>query len=333
MNARRIGDDRAVQIQAGCLQLLKYPTITLGGSAEHLFAFIHRVLPPGFGMRTSVDYTTSRAVRRLDLLEQVDTSKMRATLTVTLQDDNVGHLPQVATENLAVLLDSSGRHGWDGFYTRHWALGDLDPTVAWLARASWGSGLTPRDAHADHVRHVYGADAVDPFCRALRMLEDATVILDLHLGPLFPVHDIMRSCLLRSAPVTRNFCHVAAIYESVRRLLDRIGASDVDAPSKAGNLDYWKSRLTFAILALHEFRLLQEAGAALAGANAADRQRGLEIAQRAVGHARKALRAMASQVRDDSDRGALAAYNHFLLREVEQEIEAVRNKEQHPCHD
>lgn len=304
------------------------PTITLGGSAEPLFPFIHRVLPPGFGMRTSVDYTTSRAVRRLGLLEQVDTAQMRAVLTVTLQDDNVGHLPQVATENLAVLLDAGVRHGWSGFYTRHWAVGDLDPTVAWLARASWDANITPRGAHADHVHHVYGAEAVDPFCRALRMLEDATVILDLLMGPLFPVHDVMRLCLRQSNSVKQDYCHVAAIYESVRRLLERIG--DLDGGSTAGpaNLAYWQSRLTFAIHSLHAFRLLQEAGTALADDDVVDPQRGIALAEQAVAHFRTALKAMAEHVRDDSDRGALAAYNCFLLQEVEQEIEAVRAKGQ-----
>ncbi|MAE63291.1 MAG: hypothetical protein CMJ18_03390 [Phycisphaeraceae bacterium] len=302
------------------------PTITLGGSAEPLFPFVHRVLPPGFGMRTSVDYTTSRAVRRLGLLEQVDTSAMRAALTVTLQDDNVGYLPQVATENMAVLLGAASRLGWDGFYTRYWAIGDLDPAVAWLARASWDARVTPHDAYVDHVRHVYGRDAVDTFCQALRMLEDATVILDLRLGPLFPVNDIMRQWLQRSAPVEADYCHVLAIYESVRGLLEQVRALGSGPPSKAPNLDYWLSHVKFSIHALHAFRLLQEAGADLASETESDRQRGMATAQRATDHARTALRTMADQMRDDSDRGALAAYNQFMLREVEQEIAAWRDR-------
>lgn len=299
-------------------------TLSLGGSSEPLFPFIHRVLPPGFGMRTNIDYTTSRAVRRLNLLEKVDTAQMRAALTVTLQDDNVGHLPQVATENIALLLDASARHGWDGFYTRQWGVGDLDPTVAWLARGSWDATITPQAAHADHVHHVYGAEAVDPFCRALRMLEDATVILDLRMGPFFPVHNVMRHFLDHANPITTDYCHVAAMYESVQYLLDRVAALEGGSPAKAANLAYWKSRLSFATNALNAVRFLQEAGVALADKDAAERQHGITLAEQAVAHFRTALKAMAEHVRDDSDRGALAAYNCFLLREVAQEIDAVR---------
>ncbi len=60
--------------------------------------------------------------------------------------------------------------------------------------------------------------------------------------------------------------------------------------------------------------------------SAADRQRGIEAARQAVEHARAALRAMADHVRDDSDRGALAAYNQFMLRVVEQGIESWRGR-------
>ena len=44
--------------------------------------------------------------------------------------------------------------GWDGFYTRYWTVGEQDPTVHYLARASWDATLTPQEAYTDQIEHV-----------------------------------------------------------------------------------------------------------------------------------------------------------------------------------
>ena len=312
-------------------------TITLGGSAEQVFPFVHRVLPLGCGLRTSVDYTSSRAVRRMALLEKVDTSEMRATLTMTLQDDNVGWLPQVATENIHVLLQAMHRYGWSGYYTRYWPIGDLDPTVAYMARASWDATVSPRGVYEDHFDHTYGPASTQRLCQMVRMLEDATVILDLDfLSLFFPVPGILVGNVRATKPMPEGVYHILATYESAYTILNSL--RDLPGPAvRRSNLNYWLSRMEFAIHTLHEMRLLHNGGLALHAASEA-RKKGDEIAatehgkraarayQQAIASGETALSAAAENVRDDSDRGCLAAYYHFLVREIKQAVQDVLEK-------
>jgi len=315
-------------------------TIVLGNSSEQVLPFIHRVLPPGCGVRTSVDYTSSRAVRRLELLEKVETSKIRATLVVTLQDDNVGWLPQVATDNVHILLQALSRTGWEGFYTRYWPIGDLDPTTAYLARASWDAKVSPREVYADHFRFTYGLEATEILSQVMRLLGDVTVILDLDfLSLAFPVPGSIWS-RQANRPMPEGLFHVLASYESARAMLERV--KDVSGPRvRNANLAYWISRLTFAIQLLHEIRWLHEGRMALEAATLARKEgkrpeasahlaRASAAYETAVTAGEAALRAAAAQVRDDSDRGAIAAYYHYMVREVKakalQVIKAERSQ-------
>ena len=304
--------------------------LNVGTGGVEAFPFIDRVLWPGATIGTNLDYTSSRAVRRLHYMEQIDASKVPASLVVTLQDDNIGSLPQVATENIHHLLQKMHQLGWRGYFTRFWPIGDLDPTVAYLARASWDVSLSPRAAYADHFAHVYGAQSVEPLCQVMRMLEDVTVILDLDfLSLLFPVLGIMEGFVRRDRPMDTGLFHVRATYEQARRILERL--IDLPGPSaRDGNLAYWTGRLDFSIHALREVELLCAGGCEVAAAKqsyaAPHLERAREFYGRAVAEGEAALTAWAGNVRDESDSNSLAAYYHFLVREVKQQTqEALRS--------
>jgi len=300
---------------------------SVGTSAVQTYPFIDRVLWPGAILDTNLEYTSSRAVRKLDSMEDVDASKVPVSLTVTLQDDNVGSLPQVATDSIHVLLQTMHRLGWRGYRTRYWPVGDLDPAVAYLARASWDAAVTPHAAYRDHVAHVYGEDSVEPFRQVMRMLEDATVILDLNfMGLLFPVLGTMTKYVTAKVPMAQGLFHVRAIYEQAHRTLERLTALP-GPPGRRANLDYWTGRLGFSVHVLREVELLCEGAVEVlevkAALESADRQsagehaaRARESYRRAIEEGKAAVSAAAANVRDDSDRASLAAYYHFLVREV-----------------
>jgi hypothetical protein len=296
--------------------------LNLGGNTESLFPILERVLWPGAGIATSLGYTASRAVRAMRCMESLDPVAVPAALIVTLQDDNVGSLPQVATENIHHLVRGMQRLGWRGFLTRHWPIGDLDPVAAYLSRASWDTAATPATAYQDHFTRVYGTGAAGEMGQAMRLLEDATVILDLDfLSLFFPVLGIMDHALNAETPMPEGLFHVRALYEEAQRLLERAAAK---AASGRSELAYWQSRLEFAVQALIEKEKAHEGGLQLhASRRAADeqsRRRHLEAAaahyRQAMAAGEAALRAAAAQVRDDSDRATLAAYHHFFVREV-----------------
>ena len=303
--------------------------LSLGTGAGELLPFIDRLLWQGATISTCLDYTSSRAARRIQRIERLDTSKVPASLVLTFQDDNIGSLPQVATENIHILVQAIRRLGWRGYFIRSWPIGDLDPVVAYLARSSWGASVTPRRAYEDHFTHVYGEASTEALCQVMHILGDATVILDLDfLTLLFPVLGIMEGHLTSERPMAEGLFHVLAMYELAGAMLHRLVGLPGPA-SRQSNLSYWTGRLDFSIHALREIELLCEGGIQLAGAKAAlepaDQQsackklaRSRELYNRAIAEGEAALEALAANVRDDCDRASLAAYYHFLVREVKQ---------------
>ena len=116
----------------------------------------------------------------------------------------------------------------------------------------------------------------------------------------------------------------AKLRELKTELETALKQGDVTAPAGKRALAYWRSRLEFAVQALVEKERVHEGGVriyrARSAADDAERQRLTAEAEncyeRAVTAGEAGLRAMASQVRDESDRNSLAAYYHFCVREV-----------------
>ncbi|MDP7397402.1 MAG: hypothetical protein QGF67_02795 [Lentisphaeria bacterium] len=305
--------------------------LTIGMNAEHLFPIMDRVLWDGAGIATTLGYTASRAVRAMDSMARMDTAKVPAELIVTFQDDNIGSLPQVATHSLHNLVRNMQRHGWRGFLTRYWPIGDLDPVVAFLAKASWDATMTPHAAYVDHFSQVYGPEAVDDMCRAMRILEDITVILDLDfLSLFFPVLTIMCRELDEDKVMPQGLLHVRAMFQAVDNLFTEV-EKNVSTERGRAELAYWRQRIVFSIEALNEKELLHEgarwiAAAQRARSKKAKAERTAEAKQsfaKAIAAGKAAVRAMASEVRDDSDRGSLATYFHLFVREVQEQTAAV----------
>jgi len=303
--------------------------LNANGAIEGL-AFAHRALPENvrFGVG---DYTASRLVRKLRWFEKLDPTGLDPVVTASLQDDNIGWLPQVATESLHILVEATHRLGWDGFSLQHWAIGDIDPPLAYLARASWEAGVTPRAIYADHFGHLYGEGAIEPLCQVMHLLEEATAILAIPLSVFFPVLGNMKKHVRGESPLDDLALQVRAMYEEVRRMLGEVGKDGVPSQGRAP-LAYWINRMTFSIEAFNETDLLRRGGAALREAASArergdeagcgkELKRAREYHDRAIRAGEAAVTAAASEVRSPSDRGSIAAYYHLLVREARRFVE------------
>jgi hypothetical protein len=295
--------------------------------------FLDRVLWPDASLLILMCYTASRSVHRLHDMENIDASKVPTSLILTLQDDNRGSLPMVSTENNHILLQAMHRLGWRGYHTRYWPIGDLDPAATHLARASWDTSVTPRQAYDDHFERVYGEASVEPFAQVMRMLEDATVLLDVDFHVLFwPRQGTMDKFIESDKPMAEGLFHIRATYEQAHRMLERLRELP-GPPARHGNLAYWISRLVFSIHAFREAELLSDGGTAVHAAIAAGQSNDSATASRQITRARDcydqairegeaATRAIASELRDDSERSTRAAYYHYFVREVKQGTEA-----------
>lgn len=300
-------------------------TLDLTVTSATLFPIIDRVVWPGAGIANVLDYTSPRAVRRMHHMEKLDTSRVRGYLDLTLQDDNGGWLPQVATHSIDLLVREMRRLGWHGFYTRCWPVGDLDPVVAHLARAGWDATASPLVACDDHFAHAFGPATKEELRDVMRMLEDATTLLDVdHFYLFFPILDIMCLPFDHPGPMPVALLHVRALYRQCRRVLERL-YDKTTATGGDRRLAYMIGRLDFSIGALTEKQLLHAghdaAEAARTAEDATAKARHITDAKeqfaQALSAGRAALTAM-DRVAHDTDAACVIAYHHLFVRQVEE---------------
>ncbi len=298
-------------------QLLKRPgngediKIVYNGVAAELFPLVARMLPPGGEMLSFIDYTASRQLRQPELLKQAPPGQVPSTLIFTLADDNVGVLPQLATGSLHNLMGELRKNGWAGFYTRYWTVGDLDPTVHYLSRASWDAAMTPEKAYADQIRHICGPDAVEPALKAFALIEKITLGLDQHgLGFGFPVPGMMTKHYEQgglSEAIRQDRRH----YAEARRHMEEVHR--LSRPQGRAYTQYFLGRLRFAVRYLDAADAFGATGRALRAGRKEEAGRQVELAYRAI---REALEAYVSVAKDHGDLGAVALMNEYCYRPI-----------------
>lgn len=301
--------------------------------SEDLFPILPRILPRDAELLIVLDYTPTRVLRRSEVFERIPTKEIPTTLALTLQDDGVGVPPQLTTESVHKLVCKMREHGLSGFCTRQWMISDLDPSVAYLARAAWDSSVTPDSAYRDHVRSVYGEKAVEPLLEAFREIENVTVGLEDHgLGIGFPIPTmIMRHW--SPDDFAKEFNEDRAGY---RRALDAVRKVTAPATSEGKTaIAYWIGRLEFGIGFFDTIECIKKAAKAEQAAKDAQKNgdetlykaklaEAAELAKAAQDTAFRAIQAYANVSRNQSDRGAVATMAQYIYRPLKAKAEELR---------
>jgi len=293
--------------------------IVYNGVVAELFGLLGKMVPPGGEVLSFIDYTASRQLKQRDLLKQTPPKNVPASLIFTLADDNVGVLPQLATRSLHELMKDLRRNGWSGFYTRYWTVGDLDPTIHYLARASWDARVTPEAAYADLVEHVCGSASVAPAVRAFGLIEEITKGLDQHgLGFGFPVPGMMTKHY-RSGGLSAA---LKADRDKYREALKQMRtARERSGPAGHRFLDYFVGRLTFAVKYLDA---ADNFGATARAEKAKDPAEAVKRIEQAYQDIREALTAYVKVAGDHGDLGAVALMNEYCYRPIRDKRASLR---------
>jgi hypothetical protein len=277
--------------------------------AEELFPILDRILPKGAETLNGIDYTPSRILRRRHVLKSLPSRGTPAVLVYTLHDDNIGVLPQLMTSSLHELTKDLRQHGWAGFSTRYWLIGDHDPCVAYLSRAAWDAGATPESVYRDQIRAACGEASVDDLLAAFRELDATTLRLEQHgLGLTFPVPGMILKHY-NPGPLPAELAETRLGYgralEAARRALAKA------APGRQAYADYWVGRLEFGAGYLDAVELVRRAATADSESKAKEARQHTEAA---LETARRAIDCYARVARDQSDRGAIAVLNEYVYR-------------------
>jgi len=308
-------------------QLLRRPgggsdiKLVYSGVVAELFPLVARMVPPGGEVLSFIDYTASRQLRQRDLLQQVPPKQTPASLIFTLADDNVGVLPQSATGSLHTLMGDLRKNGWSGFYTRYWTVSDQDPTVHYLARASWDARLTPQQAYADQVGHVCGPDSVAPSLKAFARIEKITRGLDQHgLGFGFPVPGMMTKHYA-SGGLSAAIKQDQELYRQALQHMEQ--ARQSSRPAGRAYIDCFVGRLRFAVRYLDAADAYGATATAERANKPADARRHINAAYTAI---REALEAYVATVKDHGDLGAVALMNEYCYRPIRDKRNELRKQ-------
>ncbi len=284
-----------------------------------LFPVLDKVLPPGTSALHFVDYTARRVASHPEMLAAVPAKAVRSSLILTLADDNVGVLPQLATGDLHALLGHLRKHGWEGYSTRYWIPGDLNPCVHYLARAGFDDRMTPKSAYADLIDPICGEGPAERVMKGFGMIEEATHLIDASdIGFTFPVPGVVMKHYQATSPPPAWWKQVRDLYAgAMDEMLRGIQRAH---PYGRPFLYYHSKRLEFAVEYLNSIEAVRLAGVAKAKG---DREQQRENLEKAVEAMYGALSALGEAARDNSDRGVIAVLNEYGYRPLKAELEAV----------
>lgn len=251
--------------------------------------------------------------------------KSRTSLTLPLCDFNVGMLPHQRgqfSQKFALEMRTSR---WQGFQVFGPLIGDLDPAVQYLSRASFDSTATFDGVCHELFDTLCGSsDVTTRLIKGFNYIEQATEKIDRtwHDGPASPNAD----CLKNIGPA--DPIHLAASKEVTDLYLQAMNemfrAHDNCHPAARKYIYYYARRCEFAFQYMNFVQALEAAEQAKADKDTDAR---LEQLGKAVEALYNALNSLGDVARDQSDRGSIAILTEFayrpLVKQLDKETEAA----------
>lgn len=294
--------------------------IVAWGIDPALFPVLDRILPPTVGALHFIEPTAHRVAAHREVLAAVPVRGVRNSLFFTLSEDNVGILPQLATSDLHTLVGRLRQPGWEGYSTRCWIPGDVNPTLHYLSRAGFDATTTAKSAHEDLFSAICGEGVTARLELGFRKIEEATTLTDDNdFGFSLPVPDVvMKHYNSKDAPPEwwkkAKGLYAGAMDEMYRAKQRSTGAGADPI------LLYHAKRCEFAVHYLNCVEAVRLAGQAKAVGDAEKQIEELEKATEAIYNA---LNALGEVARDSSDRGVIAALNEHGYRPLKAALAAA----------
>ena len=296
-------------------------TVVVSTFSDEFYPVMPRIFPGRVMLMVPMDYLTSLAAERTEMLAFAEHSPMKVGVLATLADDNIGILPQLPTQSLHRIFQAMERYNVYGFFGRQFLVTKLEAGTAYLAQASWSSRVTPESVYRDQVRQVCGEEAVSDMLGAYRILEEATLIGDrVAMGFLFPVTTMMRKHWHADSGPNPGWDELRAHYLKAAPLVE--SALQKSRPQGKSYVRQLLGQLHFGtdyIAAVQEVRRARlsydRSRQAIDDKDAPGFERHITETNRRLEKAlallRSAIQHWAGAVRDPSDLGALGVLNYF----------------------
>jgi hypothetical protein len=291
------------------------PELFLTGIDPALLPFPDKTLPPRVGIVPCIGYPLRDLAARPELLALAPPKVVPTRRVLLMHDRADALLPRMSMTALHAVLGQLRKRGWEGFATEYQMIGDLDPVVHYLARASFDPGLTPEASHDDLITPMCGEGVAGRLTKGFGLIEQATSLMDKHdPGFFWPLPgDVMWEYAQNGAPPAWwkqvNDLYAGAMDEMYRGLTR-------SAPAGRPLILYYAKRLEFAVEYMNCIQALRLAG------QTGDKRKKREQLDKAVEAMYNALSALGEVARDQSDRGVIALLNGYGYRPIKKEYEA-----------
>ncbi len=306
------------------------PRVIYVDLAEELYPLLPELPPKGKGLMNFTDYTARRVADQIEVLDTVPADKIRCRQIFTLEDDNIGLLPQLATKPFRELAAHIRTRGWEGFVTRFWTIGCHDLTAHYLSRSSWDTGVTPESSCANLIARLCGEACVELMLQAWELIEANTDAFDRYDGGAFDKHGINFAFTVPSMmmkhwdarqPMADAFEEVRRKYNQAWRAVKK--AETLTKPTGKTFVKYLLGRLRFGVCYIDAVKAVAAAGVADKEGRKTDT---LAEMEKALVSIREAIEAYASVAADNSDRGAVAALNEYCYRPLRNKLAEINQE-------
>ncbi len=295
-------------------------SIVVSTFSDEFYPVMPRIFPNAILM-VQMDYLTSLAAQRTEMLSFAAKTETRVMTLATLADDNVGVLPQLPTQPLHRILDAMDRYDCDGFFGRQFLVTKLEAGTAYLAKASWSAQVTPEWIYRDQVKQVCGQGSVAPMMQAYQLLEEATLKGDeVAMGFLFPVPNMMSKHWQDLSGPVAGWDALRAYYMKAVPLVQ--SALQQSRPEGKSYLQQLLGQLRFGTDYIAVVQAVRKARVKYEASQKARTDRDLRtyekhireshgILEGALAQLKTGIQHWAGAVRDPSDLGALGVLNYF----------------------
>jgi len=252
-------------------------------------------------------------LKRIEVLKDLP-SRVQGILNLTLDDDNIGVMPQLTTNSLHEIIQVMKRHGWQGIIARERFPGDHDWPLAYLARAAWDPDVTPDQVARDQLRAICGEGCVEDMLTAFHKVEAVTIALA-PTAFAFPADwppatasspggMLMKHWTWKESPIPAYLQEAHQGYSQALAAARK--ARSQAKPDGHRYLDFWIGRLEFASQYVDAVHAVQRSASAYRARNRADAVKEMDYAMAAL---RQGLEAYVRVARNRSDVAAIALVN------------------------
>jgi len=317
------------------LQYAANPHAKIRGTffSEHIQPLVEYVLPKEkFEFMAIVDYLPARVAERMNTLEFVKNGNTDVVMITTIEDDNVGFLPQLVTPSLHKSVQKMREYGLQGFCFRQFDISEHEPAMAYMIESAWDASITPEDSYRRYALGVAGEKAVDDLLAVFHDMEELTEKSNTMMGVAFLWPSLYKKYWSQGTkpdPAWQDYiAELAPIEDRLRVVLSE------GEPKGKHLIENYLNFIVFARQYVHTLDLIRQARAAYDFARDKRKtendmiynpliRRASDLLFEALDASEIALKTWTKLVADPSDLGVLAglnAYGHDWLSGKSKEV-------------